>query len=102
MKWRVPVQPKINVTVKGNDTGDLRLAAEKITEEIAQIKGTQNVENSLVSDVKTLELSIRPKEALANGFSTMQVAQSIQPFLSKQKIGEVGEGGEKRGISNFK
>ena len=86
---------KINVTVKGNDTEDLKLAAEKITEEIAQIKGTQNVENSLVSDVKTLELSIRPKEALANGLSTMQVAQSIQPFLSKQKIGEVGEGEEK-------
>ena len=89
---------KINVTVKGNDTEDLKLAAEKITEEIAQIKGTQNVENSLVSDVKTLELSIRPKEALANGLSTMQVAQSIQPFLSKQKIGEVGEGGEKEDL----
>ncbi|SMO94572.1 efflux RND transporter permease subunit [Melghirimyces algeriensis] len=85
---------KIDITVKGTNTQDIKVATEKITSEIEAIQETEKVENTLVADVKTLEVNIRPKDALANGLTTMHAAESIQPFLSKQKIGEMGEGGQ--------
>lgn len=89
---------QINVTVKGDDAQDVKVATEKITNEIAKVEGTENVENTWVADIKTLEMNIRPKDALANGLTTLQAAEMIQPFLAKQKIGEIGEEDKKEDL----
>ncbi|HEX7056519.1 MAG TPA: efflux RND transporter permease subunit [Bacilli bacterium] len=87
-----PAGPGINIIVTGQTRQDINQATEAITAAVKQIEGTENVSNTLLEKQKTVEIRIRPADALKYGMTTVQAAAAIRPLLSAQTIGTFGNG----------
>lgn len=82
----------IYIIVTGNSMQDIREAAKKITDEVKKIEGTDNVRNTLIDESKSIEIRVRPQDALKYGLTTAQASGLIRPLLSEQPVGKLGDG----------
>jgi HAE1 family hydrophobic/amphiphilic exporter-1 len=82
----------IYIIVTGNSMDDIRLATASITDAVKQIEGTDSVRNTLLDDLKSVEIKVRPGDALKNGLTTVQAWSLLRPLLNEDKVGKLGDG----------
>ncbi|WP_018131545.1 efflux RND transporter permease subunit [Effusibacillus pohliae] len=82
----------VYIIVTGHSINDIREATKTITDMVKRVKGTDNVRNTLVDETSSVEIRIRPGDALKHGLTTAQAAGMLRPFLAEQKIGKIGDG----------
>ncbi len=84
----------IYIIVTGNSMEDIRKATVSITEAVKQIEGTDGVHNTLLDDLKSVEIKLRVGDALRQGLTTAQAWSLLQPLLNESKVGKLGDGTE--------
>ncbi|MEB3102435.1 efflux RND transporter permease subunit [Ferviditalea candida] len=89
-----PAGAGINIIVIGNTQTDIRNAAAVITSAVKQIKGTDRVTNTLLEETVSVEIRIRPEDALKFGMTAYQASALIRPILTEQQVGRIGSGNE--------
>lgn len=84
----------INIIVTGNSQADIHQAAAIITAAVKQIKGADHVTNTLLEETVSVEIRIRPEDALKFGMTAYQASALIRPILTEQQVGRIGSGNE--------
>jgi HAE1 family hydrophobic/amphiphilic exporter-1 len=82
----------IYIIVTGDSMQDIREATRKITDGVKKIEGTDNVRNTLIDESKSIEIRVRPQDALKYGLTTAQASGLIRPLLTEQPLGKLGDG----------
>ena len=88
----------ITVTVKGQNSEDLRLGAERVQAELATIPGLSDVTSNLAEQRKLLEVQVDKKKAAAQGFTQADVGQAVASALRGTKVGDVTLSGEQHEV----
>lgn len=88
----------IYIIVTGQSMEDIRKATTSITEAVKQIEGTDGVRNTLLDDLKSVEIRVRPGDALKAGLTTVQAWSLLRPLLNEDKVGKMGDGKRSRDI----
>nr|WP_283809114.1 efflux RND transporter permease subunit [Tumebacillus amylolyticus] len=79
----------VQIVVNGPTKDSIKKAAEKITEVVKGIEGTENVKNNLQEGIKGVEVKVRHDDALAHGMTSGQAYQMINPYLTDSKVGTI-------------
>ncbi|PWK15790.1 efflux RND transporter permease subunit [Tumebacillus permanentifrigoris] len=82
----------VQIIVNGPNKESIKKAAEKITEIVKGVEGTENVKNNLQEGLKGVEIKVRHDDALLHGLTSGQASQMIRPYLTEQKIGTISNG----------
>ncbi|WP_127580099.1 efflux RND transporter permease subunit [Paenibacillus koleovorans] len=82
----------VYIIVTGPTPEAIRQATLRITEVVQSIEGTDGVRNTLLDDLKSVELKVRPADALKYGLTTAQAWSLLRPLLNEEKVGKLGDG----------
>ncbi|KEO82728.1 efflux RND transporter permease subunit [Tumebacillus flagellatus] len=82
----------VQIVVNGPTQEAIKKAAEKLTDIVKNVPGTENVKNNLQEGIKGIEVKVRHDDALAHGLTSGQAQQMIRPYLSDSQIGVISDG----------
>jgi HAE1 family hydrophobic/amphiphilic exporter-1 len=82
----------IYIIVTGNSLEDIRKATTTITEAVKQIDGTDGVRNTLLDDLKSVEIKLRAGDTLRQGLTTVQAWSLLRPLLNEEQVGKLVDG----------
>jgi hydrophobic/amphiphilic exporter-1 (mainly G- bacteria), HAE1 family len=85
---------RIQMALQGPDLDKLSEYATKITDELRQVKGSVDVDNTLVVGKPELEASIERDRAADLGVSVADIASTLQMFVGGFKVSSYAENGE--------
>ncbi|HET9647629.1 MAG TPA: efflux RND transporter permease subunit [Microlunatus sp.] len=88
----------ITVTVKGENTDDLRVGAERVQSELASVPGLTDITSNLAEQRKLVEVKVDQKKAADLGFTQAEVGQAVGNALRGTKVGDVTLSGEQREV----
>jgi multidrug efflux pump subunit AcrB len=88
----------LTVTVKGDNTDDLRSGAERVTQDLKGVPGLTNVRSDLGEQRKVLKVAVDRKKAAAFGFTQADVGQAVTSALRGTPAGSVTLQGDERDI----
>ncbi|WP_177167912.1 efflux RND transporter permease subunit [Marininema mesophilum] len=83
----------IMITVTGKSEKSITEATKKVTNLVKGLEGADNVDNTLVSMMNGIDVTIRDEDALKYGLTTAQATSFIRPYLSGEEVGKVGSAG---------
>ncbi len=84
--------PAINIIITGDNKENIRTATEMIMEAVKKVEGTDNIKNTLKDELTSVEIKVRPFDALRNGLTTAQAYQLLRPIVDAVKVGKIGDG----------
>ncbi|MFK7697646.1 efflux RND transporter permease subunit [Paenibacillus sp. HJGM_3] len=82
----------IYIIVTGPSMDAIREATTRITDAARQVEGTDSVRNTLLDELKSVEIKLRPGDALKYGLTTVQAWSLLRPLLNEEKVGKLGDG----------
>jgi HAE1 family hydrophobic/amphiphilic exporter-1 len=88
----------ITVTVKGENTDDLRTGSEQVQAALATVPGLTDITSNLADQRKLLEVKVDQKKAADLGFTQADVGQAVGNALRGTKVGDVTLSGEQREV----
>lgn len=88
----------ITVTVKGENTEDLRKGADQVEAAVKAIPGLTDVTSNQAEQRKLLEVKVDSKKAADLGFTQSEVGQAVAGALRGTKVGDVTLSGEQREV----
>ncbi len=90
----MPTEAPIALTVRGEDLGVLKNAAELVAQEVRRVPGTRDVRTSLEEGKPEVEVRLDRDRAAAYGLGTAQVAQTLRTAVFGQVVTRYRSGGE--------
>ena len=88
----------IALQIRGNDPAALRLASEKLEQELADARGVQSVESDIKGDQPVVRVKLDEVLAAKLGFDRATVAKAVQDALEGRHAGRLMLEGNERDI----
>ena len=88
----------VTVTVKGDNSDDVRKGAQVVEDQLATIPGLTDVTSNLAEQRKLLQVQIDQKKAAAQGFTQADIGQAVAGAITGTKVGDVTLSGEQRDV----
>ncbi len=79
----------LDISITGNNYGDIALIAQLLASELATIDGVEDVTSNVSEARDELIVNVDPERAAAIGLSTQSVAFQINQFLVGQKVTQI-------------
>ena len=84
-----PPAAGLDISITGNNYGDIALIAQLLASELATIDGVEDVTSNVSEARDELIVNVDPERAAAIGLSTQSVAFQINQFLVGQKVTQI-------------
>lgn len=75
----------VTVNIYGDDLDTLRITAQEISDIIAGVEGTQNIENGLEENDPALKITVDKEKAMLNGLTVAQVFMEISGAVTTEQ-----------------